>query len=190
MTYSCILIMSSLLYCDVRPEIFVEDEVDIIEINHYYREDGSLSLDQIIYYKWKPTNVLLGGKIVGGYGFEVVDWRSIPKHIARENLSVEDLQKKRDIFLKKWNKKYPNTDPPPFTPDFVGGSYMPRKDPSTGYYYQTFLDSKYNYTYLPRKIKCKAVIETWTQYDPEVEARDLISNDHRIKLSRPLIHYE
>lgn len=192
MGYSFLLVIAPLLYCDVRPEVFVEDEVDLIEINHLYNDDGSLILDQIIYYKMKPTYVFEDGNRVGGYGFEVVDWRSIPKSLARETLSGKELIDKRNAFIQEWKKKYPKSIPPPFTPSFNGGSYVPRKEYSTGDYYQIFFDTEYSQSssFLPRKIKAKAVIETWTQYDPELEARELVPDDRRIKLSKPSKHYE
>ena len=192
MGYSFLLVMAPLLYCDVRPEVLIEDEVDLIEINHLYNNSGSLVLDQVIYYKFKPTFVFKNGDRTSGHDLEIVDWRCIPKHLAREQLSGKELIDKRNAFVQEWKNKYPKSEPPPFTPSFIGKTYIPRKDYSTGNYYQIFFDTSYSQrsAYLPRKIKSKAVIETWTQYDPEVDARRLVPDDQRIKLSKPLRYYE
>lgn len=33
----------------------VSDDVDLVEINHFYDEQGRLVLDQIIFYDWSPV---------------------------------------------------------------------------------------------------------------------------------------
>lgn len=55
-----------LLLCGVTPiENFVQDEVDLVEINHFHDEKGRLVFDQIIFYDWCPLQ----------HRYNVRDWR-------------------------------------------------------------------------------------------------------------------
>lgn len=35
-------------------EVVAKDQVDVIEINHFYDEQGRLVFDQVIFYDWSP----------------------------------------------------------------------------------------------------------------------------------------
>lgn len=37
------------------PENVVTDHVDVIEINHFYDEQGKLVFDQVLYFDWSPA---------------------------------------------------------------------------------------------------------------------------------------
>lgn len=39
--------------------------MDVIEINHYYNEEGRLIYDQVIYYDWNPVESR----------YDIIDWR-------------------------------------------------------------------------------------------------------------------
>jgi hypothetical protein len=54
------------LLCGVTPiENSVQDEVDLVEINHFHDEKGRLVFDQIIFYDWCPIQ----------HRYNVRDWR-------------------------------------------------------------------------------------------------------------------
>lgn len=45
----------------------VEERVDLIEVNHFYREDGGHSFSQVIFWDWN------------GDRFQCRDWRMLPR---------------------------------------------------------------------------------------------------------------
>jgi hypothetical protein len=49
-TSTLVLVLASL--CHVGAELVVVDEVDLIEVNHFYDEQGRHVFDQIIFYDW------------------------------------------------------------------------------------------------------------------------------------------
>lgn len=59
---------------------------------------------------------------------------------------------------------------------------LPKKNWKTGKWEQVFYDDK---TRCMRKIIAVGTVTTHTRYDPEVEARDFLSPNNRIKLSKP-----
>ena len=44
------------------------DEVDLVEINHFFDEQGRLVFDQVIFYDWCPEDSR----------YQVRDWRLLP----------------------------------------------------------------------------------------------------------------
>lgn len=50
----------------------VEDRVDVIEVNHFYDEEGRLVFDQIIFWEWCPVTKR----------HQVVAWRLLKKYSA------------------------------------------------------------------------------------------------------------
>ena len=59
---------------------------------------------------------------------------------------------------------------------------LPRKNWKTGKWEQIFYDDK---SKCMRKIIAIGTVTSHTKYDPEVEARDFLSSNNRIKLRRP-----
>jgi len=59
--------------------VYVEDRVDLIEVNYVYQgKSDEPTFRHCIYYKWKRTNVFkpIKGQIEFDWGYEVVDWRN------------------------------------------------------------------------------------------------------------------
>ena len=69
-------------------EEVVRDNVDLIEINHYYDEKGRLVFDQIIFYDWSHADSR----------FNVRDWRMLkrPAQIPRRDW-------RRNQFIAIWH---------------------------------------------------------------------------------------
>ena len=64
------------------------DTVDLIEVNHFYDEQGRLVFDQVIFYDWSPAQSR----------YQVRDWRLLktPAQLPRRNWS-------RDEFVAIWH---------------------------------------------------------------------------------------
>ena len=50
------LVLCLLSFSSTSKSSVVFDSVDLIEVNHYYDENGVLVLDQIIFYDWCPKD--------------------------------------------------------------------------------------------------------------------------------------
>jgi hypothetical protein len=48
------LVVAAVLSAGVPPEISTGEECDLIEVNHFYDEEGRLVFDQTIFYDWSP----------------------------------------------------------------------------------------------------------------------------------------
>lgn len=123
----------------------VVDHVDIIEVNHTYKnwiDVNNPTLNQYIYKKWKRTWYWseAENKKRYGYAFEIVDWRMLDK------------------------------------------ASPPKKNWRTGRWEQIFYDKK---TRCMRKIIAIGTVTSHTVDDPEVEAREHLPAEGRIKLSKP-----
>jgi hypothetical protein len=200
-----LLFIALIVYGKIDHSNIIVDHVDVIEINHLYSDKGALVLDQCIYYKWKRTTVYkdrLFPKrgVEEGYNFEVVDWRMIKP--GRVQQTPEERKEAEAKFKAEWrkrveaeyrarrarmgrktakNREIPVIEPPPYVPPFDPGNMVVVKNHKTGKYEQTFLDDG-----VLRRIISGSVRETWTQHDPEVEARALVPKDSRIKLGKPI----
>lgn len=98
-----IAIMLTLLLLLILP-LDVHDCCDVVEVNHVYNADGSLTFDQWICWTWNSSESRL----------DVRDWRLI--HNARELCEADKRQ---------WNKTHP--DGPPYEPKWVGSPMVPEK---------------------------------------------------------------
>ncbi|MCA9124803.1 MAG: hypothetical protein H6822_27170 [Planctomycetaceae bacterium] len=107
------------------------DQVDLIEVNHFYDDQGRLVFDQVIYYDWSEERSR----------YQVRDWR----------------------LLK--------------TP-----TQIPLRDWRDGGYVSEWQDFKQRNGL--RRVKAKAVRETWTQYDPELVEREFLAQEKRESLTR------
>lgn len=145
-----------------KPDQVLTDKVDVVEVNHFYDEQGRYVFDQVIYYDWN--------RYEGRY--DVVDWRLIKN--AREELSVEEVRIKQ----VKLNK---NKFVPAYVPKWTGSDMIPTKQ-ANGLYKAIWSDS-----YQIREIVCGKVYETWTQVDPEQTERSILHKDSRKTLQRPIL---
>ena len=81
MTASAILLTA--VFCLHPTDHVAVDEVDLIELNHFYDDRGRLVFDQVIFYDWCP----------GEGRFQVRDWRLLksPAQIPRRNWGRGDF---------------------------------------------------------------------------------------------------
>jgi len=136
--------------------------VDRIELNHCVEINGAVRFDQLIFYRWKLTKI---SQDQVGHGYEVLGYLMIPPLIARAKLTPEEFQKRKSDARAWWIRTHPKaTMIPEYNPPFTGGTWVPRK-----------IGRFYHLQVLSGHIISKTFIETWTEYDPEYEARSLIS---------------
>lgn len=60
------------------PELVLHDECDVIELNHFYDDQGRQVFDQVIFFTWD------------GRRHQVLDWRLVkqPSHLPHRNWSA------------------------------------------------------------------------------------------------------
>jgi hypothetical protein len=147
------------------------DVVDLIELSHVYDGEGNITLDQVIF--WERVEL----DKVGHY--KVIDWRMMPRSY-REKLTDKEFIDKNNAFRKEYTKKHPNVDfIPRYCPKWLGGPMCPRKNHRTNMYEMVFYDTKDRTT---RKIIAPVYRETWKQYDPEVQNREIFKQTTRRRL--------
>jgi hypothetical protein len=143
---------------------------DCIELNHQYSVDGNFMLDQIIIWEWSYD-------INNNRRKKVIDWLLLPSILYREQLSDEEFNKKNLEFARNWAKKFGiGTDvfAPKYTPKFLWGPNLPRYDYARKLWYVIVVRRKIVYY-----VYSNSFIETWTQYDPEVENQHIFHPDTR-----------
>lgn len=139
-----------LLLSIIPHDSVAREEVDLMEINHFYDEYGRLVFDQVIFYDWfnnikipiidEDSTIISGTpdqSIVNNYKigsrFQVRAWR---------------------LIKSQW--------------------HVPYKDWSLGGYSILWQDGEQI-----RFLHSKQIKETWTQYDPELVERSFLSKDER-----------
>ncbi len=116
--------------CTSNPaSLITRDNVDLVEINHLYDEQGRLLLDQVIFYDWSPQH-------------------------RRYNVRAWKLIKSQ--------------------------AQLPTKNRS-GQFVATWHDDR-----TLRQIVAKSMVESWTQFDPELVERQFLSKDKRANLTKQL----
>ena len=100
MLFACICLLPTPI------DVPIVDHVDLIEVNHFYANDGSLRFDQIIFWDWNGRRSR----------FEVVDWRMLKR--VREEVS--------DQQIAEWRKAISGTPPP--VGRWLGGHAVPVRD--------------------------------------------------------------
>lgn len=64
------------------------DQVDLVEINHFYDEQGRLVFDQIVYYEWSHEH----GR------FQVRDWR-----LLKSSAQIPLRSWRDGVYVSEWN---------------------------------------------------------------------------------------
>jgi hypothetical protein len=111
-----------------NPQDVVTEQVDVVELNHFYDESGRLVFDQIIFYDWSPCCER----------HQVRAWRLVK---CRSQIPVRD-----------WDR---------------------------GGHVATWHDGE-----VLRSVRAQTCRETWTQYDPELVEREILSKDKRRELTK------
>lgn len=150
--------------------------VDYFELNHTYDGDGKLTFDQMILWEWADYQYLDEDKRMRTRREpKVTDWYIVTKY--RRKLTPEQQKKLDKELEQEWIKKFGKdaaANVPQATPQFDGGIEIPRYD----------LDRK-RWKVIIRKrtgwvvIYATSFVETWTQFDPEVENQKLFSSNTR-----------
>ena len=132
------------------PEII--DIVDCVELNHCTRREDTI-LDQLLFY-----NLDKKGR------YELIDYRLISK--SRAKLTPEEFRAKEREFHEKFLAHHPHYRGrlPVYYPDYVITGMHPRKNHSTKLYYMMWREGS-----IWRKVIAKSCVETWTDYDPEID---------------------
>ena len=102
-------------------EDLASDQVDLVEINHYYDENGRLVFDQIIFYDWST----------GSNRYHVRDWRML-KNPAQ--IPHRDWQKgnyiaiwRDDGVLRKVVAKAARESWTQYDPEFIEREFLPKE---------------------------------------------------------------
>ena len=113
--------------CGLSPqEDVASEQVDLVEVNHFYDDQGRHVFDQVIFYDWAD-----------GHGRHMVRaWRLV-KNPAQ----------------------------------------LPQRNWTDGTYTALWYDND-----VLRKVRAKAMRESWTQYDPELIERETLPKEKRTEL--------
>jgi hypothetical protein len=102
--------LALLLLAIVPAEPILVDHVDLVELNHFYDEQGRLVFDQVIFYNWSPA----------AERFQVVDWRlvkdgtQLPAHDWRQGCYVatwQDGEVLRRVTAASYRETWTQYDP-------------------------------------------------------------------------------
>ena len=130
-----------------------ETHVGLVEVNHVFSSEGHLALDQVIWLSWNHAESR----------FDVRDWRLLKN--VRAPLTRSQVARSRR-----------GAKPPPIG-KFIGGHATPRREGDR--WLSEWWDTKDRKW---RRVWAKQYRETWTAYDPEVQARMLLSQEKRRRL--------
>lgn len=145
---SLVLILIALVY---RPTV---DHCDRVEVNHVYNGDGSLVLDQVIWWRWNVRQC----------HWEVIDWRLI-----QGGRKVDDEKR------RQWDKD--NPDGPPYVAEWIGGHATPQRDGCV--WVSDWHDEKSRKW---RRVIATQCLETWTSFDRELVEREVLGESQRCHL--------
>ena len=105
-------------------EDVVVDQVDLVEINHFYDDQGRLVFDQVIYYDWSPQHSR----------YQVRDWRllkstpQIPRRDWREGDFVSEWHdfKQKDV-LRRVHAKAVRESWTQYDPELIEREFLPQE---------------------------------------------------------------
>jgi len=137
-------------------ETVLRDVVSVIEVNHMCEKNGSLVFDQIIFWRWVPSES----------AYRVAGWRILksvreeaPKQVCREP--------------DGWQPR----------PKWKGGHAAPLKRHDRGGWWISQWKDERDRVW--REVAAPMYRETWTHYDPEVRDRQYIPSNQRMGLRQP-----
>lgn len=156
-----------LAFSSIPQQDIIEDHVDFFELSHVYDDEGKLVLDQVIMWDWVYDHATKSTEK------KVVAWYTLKN--CREVLTREEWLKKNREFGDAWVKKHGmHGFIPDYVPEFIGNSKCPRYDHARKKWIVVFAERS-----AIRKITANAYMETWTQFDPEVENQNLFEKSTR-----------
>jgi hypothetical protein len=130
------------------------DRVDRVVISHVYNGDGGLALDQVYWQRWS----------VNFDRWDIVDWRLL------EGVRRHDQQA-----CEQWTRE--NPEGPPYVAKWIGGHATPRREGR--YWVSDWFDAKSKKW---RRVVADQVLELWDACDPELLAREVLSEANRERL--------
>lgn len=142
--------------------LFVEDRVDLLELNHFYDEDGGVVFDQYVF--WEDTE----------YGHVIREWRLIKDgRLILTGEAHNEAKAKDEILLLKelgW-KKFPKDFEPKYVSKWIGSSI----------FHVNFINKHidFNDNNINRRIYFGTYCETWSQNDPELANREILPKEQR-----------
>ena len=171
------LVLGVALLADIPRTPTLEFTVDYFELNHVHDDHGKCYVDQVILWEWadyyyydedaKRTKSRREPK--------VTDWYLVSEY--RDKLTPEEQQKKNkelaDAFVKKFGKGADNAEPH-YNPPFRGGILVPRYDVARKKWIVVIVKDTHIL-----KIYATTFVESWTQFDVEVNNQQLFSTDTR-----------
>jgi len=170
----------SLLLCILPAEKVVEVQCEKVELQHFYDDVGRLVFDQLVYYEWADDR------------YQVVGWKLLKYEPRKVN--------KDDKIAWEWNEQLkPEEERLPYVPPFTPGPDLPRLNPTTGWYEAKYYKDVGSLEVLWH-IRCKTMIETWSQQDIELVERQFLpkelrpfhplSSDHEFEYTKQLFNIE
>lgn len=145
----------------------IEDRVDLMEVNHFYDEQGRKVFDQVIFYAWNPQRY----SVECGFWDTTTEFRMVAPPCAKEY--VREIAAPETVFVSNREEVWHGFDVVAWrlvkSPD-----QLPRPDRLHGGYVAVWHDNG-----LLRRVRSDAFRETWTQYDPELVEREFLPKDQR-----------
>ena len=175
LTIALLVNSNSFAVSPAEREIFIVDSVKMVELNHFYDEHCRLIFDQFLFYDIYPGH---------GETLIVREWR-LAKTGRKEYTFEERVVKEAEAQAEYLKANKMNTLPEHMSdnkfwePEWVG-------DPDFQFNYHPnhiiMIDRSSGPGYDPvkRKIYFQTFSESWTQYDPELINREIVSKDKRI----------
>jgi len=98
-----IFLMSAtwLFALDQLHPIPVVDQVDVIEVNHFYDENGKLVFDQLIYYDWNRVDCR----------YDIVAWQLLKDQVMDRDGVIWWDTKLHRVRTKIWRESWTQYDP-------------------------------------------------------------------------------
>ncbi len=152
-----------LMLSHVSVPAVVHDRVDVIELNHYLDGKGDIVFDQYVFWIWNPEEERHDA--VDWRFCKPCGWRDWPPELY-QRLNKRLAAKGMKLPLKQWSGS-----PMQVIRNAHGFSLTWHDKESRGGHWRT--------------VSAPCYVQSFTQYDVEVEARNDMPIERRRKLSRP-----
>lgn len=177
LTGMVVFVLGVALLADIPRTPVLECKVDIFELNHRYDNDGKISFDQMILWEWADYHYYDEDtkRTKCRRELKVCDWYMVTKY--RKKLTPEEQAKKNKELAQEWVKKYgkgADNVKAHYNPPFEGGIEVPRYDVARGCWIVILVKDTHIL-----KIYGTTFMESWTQFDPEVENQRLFNTNTR-----------
>jgi hypothetical protein len=165
------MMLALLILCTNPLPDITRERVDCIEVNHFFDSDHEIA---------KPVFVQLLFREWDGEHHSIIAWR-IVNPIKREPSEDELLECQINNFLIDENHQpipFIQEGRPRYSQQLPG--IMPRYDHARQVWVCEWMDGQ-----LLRRVEAKSLVETFTNYDPELLERASEGKEHRRDLRQP-----